>query len=84
MKEFLKELDIRITLKSNISDVYSHKRTKIKTNSDDELPPPKIWNMHNVVIVIKSIYVFDKKFFYLLSLLLNYYYLVFLEKCSYN
>ena len=71
MKEFLKELDIRITLKSNISDVYSHKRTKIKTNSDDELPPPKIWNMHNVVIVIKSIYVFDTNFFYLLSLLLS-------------
>ena len=36
MREFWKELDI--TLRSNISDVYFHKFTKTKINSDDDLP----------------------------------------------
>ena len=32
-----------IMLKSNISDMYSHKYTKNKTNSDDDLPLEKIY-----------------------------------------
>ena len=43
-------------LKSNISDVYSHKYTKIKLNSDDDLPFEKGLNMHNAEILIKSIF----------------------------
>ena len=47
-------------LKRNISDVYSHKYTKIKMNSDDDLPLEKPLNMHNVVILIK--FVFNKNY----------------------
>ena len=32
-------------LKNNISDVYSHKYTKTKVNSDDDLPLEKPINM---------------------------------------
>ena len=35
-------------LKHNISDVDSHKYTKIKFISDDHLPLEKTLNMHNV------------------------------------
>ena len=42
-------------LKSNISDGYFHKYTKIKINSDDDLTLEKAINMHNVVILIKSV-----------------------------
>ena len=38
-----------IMLKSNISDVYSHIYTKIKINSDDDLP---LENMQNVELFI--------------------------------
>ena len=42
-----------IALVSNVSDVYSHKYTKIKVNSDNGLPLEKILNMKNMVIPIK-------------------------------
>ena len=48
-----------ITLKRNISDVYSHKYRKRKIYSDDDLPSKKTLNIQNVVILIKS--VFNKK-----------------------
>ena len=64
-----------IMLKSNISDVYSHKYTKIKINSDNDLPLEKTINMQNVAIVIKSIFNKNHNYFYLEMLL---------EKCSYN
>ena len=38
-------------LKINIADVYSHKYTKTKIKSDDDLPLEKILNTHNVVII---------------------------------
>ena len=41
-------------LKSNMSDVYSHKYMEIKINSDDDLPLEKSLNMENVVIFIRS------------------------------
>ena len=53
MRNFLVELDIM--LKSNISDVYSHKNTKKKINSEYDPPLEQTLNMHNVVILIKSI-----------------------------
>ena len=37
-----------IMLKSNISDIYSHKYIKIKTKLDDDLPWEKTLNMQNV------------------------------------
>ena len=36
-----------IMLKSNISVIYSHKYTKIKNKSEDNLPLEKTLNMHN-------------------------------------
>ena len=58
-------------LKSNISDIYSHKYTKIKINFNDELPLEKAITIHNVMILVKS--AFDKNHN-------HYYYKVFLEK----
>ena len=36
-------------LKSNISDIYSHDYTKIKTDSGEDLPLEKTITMHNVL-----------------------------------
>ena len=44
-----------LLLKRNISDVYFLKYTKIKINSDVELPLERNLNMPNVVILIKSV-----------------------------
>ena len=41
-------------LKSNISVVYSYKNTGIKIN--DDLPLEKTLNMHNPVILVKSVF----------------------------
>ena len=75
---------MREFLKLDISDVYSHKYTNIKINSDDELinsddelPLEKKLNMHNVLIHIKSTTVFNKNYN-------HYYYLVLLKEFSYN
>ena len=43
-------------LKSNISDFYSHKYTKIRIDLNDNLPVEKTLNVHNVVILIKSVF----------------------------
>ena len=42
-------------LRSNISDIFSHKYTKTIINSDDDLPLEKALNMLNVTILIKPI-----------------------------
>ena len=39
-------------LKSNVSNVYSHKYTKVKINSDDDFPLEKILHMQNAVMPI--------------------------------
>ena len=44
-----------IILKSNISDIHSHQYTKIKISSGDDLPLEKTLNMHDLVILIKSV-----------------------------
>ena len=59
-----------IMLKSNISDVYSHK----SVNSDDDLPLEKTSNMHDVVILVKSFFSKSQ---------MHYYYQVFIEKFLY-
>ena len=43
-------------LKSNISDIYSHKEMKIKINPDDHLPLEKTLNIHNAVLHIESVF----------------------------
>ena len=58
-------------LKSNTSDVYFQNYLKIKINSDDDLLLEKTLNMHNAVILIKSL--FNKNHN-------HYYYKVFLRK----
>ena len=64
-----------VMLKSNISDVSSHKFMKIQINSDDDLPLEKTLNIHNVAILFKSL--FNK-------IRNHYYYHKFLEKFSDN
>ena len=54
LEKFLKNWISYIMLNINISDIYSHRYTKIKTDSDDTLPLKETLNMHNVVILIKS------------------------------
>ena len=44
-----------IILKSHFLDVYSHKYTKIKSNSDYDLPFEKTLSRHNGVILINSV-----------------------------
>ena len=42
-----------IKLENNISDAYSNEHTKIKINSDDDLPLKKKKNMQNLIIYIR-------------------------------
>ena len=62
-------------LKSNMLDVYYHKYTKIKINSDNGLALEKPLNMRNVVILVKSIFNKNRNHFY---------YQIFLEIYSYK
>ena len=43
-------------LKSNIWDLSPHKYMKIKIDSDDDLPLQKPLSMHNIVILIQSVF----------------------------
>ena len=43
-------------LKGNIPDIYSHKYTKIKINSDDGLHLEKTITFHDEIILIKSVF----------------------------
>ena len=61
-----------IRLKGDISCVVSYNYTKIKIDSDDNLPLEKTLNMYNFLILIKS--VFNKNHN-------HYYYQKFLEIC---
>ena len=61
-----------ISIKSGIKDIISHYFVKISFDSYDSLPIPKTLTLHNVIILIKS--VFDKY--------KNHYnYKILLEKC---
>ena len=62
-------------LKSNTSNVYSHKYMKIKISSNDDLPYEKVTNEDNVVTLIKS--VFNENYN-------HYYYETCLEKFPYK
>ena len=73
MMLFTTELDI--SLKSDITYIFSHYFTKIKVDSCDSLPIEKRLTLHNVIIHIKSVLNKDKN---------HYYYKIILEKCSYQ
>ena len=64
-----------ISLKSSITCVFSHCYAKIKVDSYDSLPIEKGLNVHNVIILNKSIFNKDQN---------HYYYDIFLKKCSYQ
>ena len=64
-----------LILKRNISDVYFLKYTKIKINSDVDLPLEKNLNIPNVVILIKSVLNKNRN---------HYYFETFLEKYLYK
>ena len=66
---------ISISLKSNITYVFSHYYAKTKVDSYGFLPIEKRLTLDNVIIRIKSILNKDKS---------HYYYNIFLEKCSYQ
>ena len=53
-----------IMLKSNISYVYSHKCLKIKINSDGDSSLEEMLNMHNVVILITSVFNKSHNYYY--------------------
>ena len=46
-----------IRLKSGISCVASHNYAKIKTDSDNNLPLEKALTMHNVAMLIESVFI---------------------------
>ena len=64
-----------ISLKSRITNIFSHYFAKIKVNSYDSVPIERRLTLHNVIIQIKSVLNKDKN---------HYYYKTFLEKCSYQ
>lgn len=47
---------ISFILKTNISDIYRHKYIRIKINLDHDLALEKPLNIHNSVILIKSVF----------------------------
>ena len=66
---------IRYLLKSAITYVISHNYATIKINSYEPLPIDKILTLHNVIILIKSVFDKDQN---------HYCYNIFLQKCSYK
>ena len=68
-------LDILKVKESGITYVISHNYVEIKIDSYDSLPLQKTLTLHNVIILIQSVFNKDKN---------NYYYNIFLDKCSYK
>ena len=64
-----------IAVKRRITYIIFYNYAKIKVDSYDSLPLEKILTFYNVTILIKSVFNKDKN---------NYYYNIFLEKCSYE
>ena len=55
MREFLHRIRYLLTLKGSVSEILSHKYTKIRINSVNSLPLEKAINMENVKVAIKSL-----------------------------
>ena len=64
-----------ISLKSRITNIFSHYFAKIRVNSYNSLPVERRLTLHNVIIQIKSVLNKDKN---------HYYCKTFLEKFSYQ
>ena len=64
-----------IGLKSGITYVFPHNYAKNKFDSDDDMPLKETLTLHNVIILIKSVFDKDQN---------HYCYNIFLEKCSYQ
>ena len=73
MREFLIELRYLILLQGNILDVYSHKYAKVRINFGVDLPLEKTITMHNVTILIESVFNENHN---------HYYYKLFVENFS--
>ena len=75
MMPFITGLDIFYKSKSGITYVISHNYEKINIASYHSLLIEKTLTLHNVVILVKSVFNKDKT---------NYYNNIFLEKCLYQ
>ena len=64
-----------ITQESSTTNVVSHNYTKNKTDLNDSLPLEKISTLPNAITLTKSVFNEDQN---------QYYYNIFLEKCSYK
>ena len=64
-----------ISLKIDITYIFSHYFSKSKYDSYDSLPIERRLTLHNVITNIKSVLNKDKN---------HYYYKIFIEKCSYQ
>ena len=64
-----------VGVKSGNRCVSSHNYAKIKVHSYDSFSLEKTFTFHNVIILIKSVFIKDKN---------SYYYNILLEKCSYQ
>ena len=62
-----------IGLKGGITYAFSYNYIKIKIDSDDDLPLKETLTLHNVKILIRSVFNKDQN---------HYYYNTILEKCS--
>ena len=60
-----------IEIKSGITCVFSSNYAKIKMYSDDDLPLEETLTLHNVIILINSVFTKNQN---------HYYYNIFLEK----
>ena len=68
-------IGLDISQKKGIAYLFSHNYAKIKSDSYDYFPPEKTLTLHNVIILIKSVFNKDQS---------HYYYNIFLEKCTYQ
>ena len=64
-----------IGLKNRITYTFSHNYAKLKFDSDDDLPLEETFTLHNVIIIIKSVFSKNKN---------HYYYNMFLENVPIN
>ena len=57
--------EIRYLIRSiiNNSENYYEKYTKIKFNSDDNLPSKKTLDLYNMVIIVRSVFQEDNKYY---------------------
>ena len=72
MMPFTKSISYLVSQKSGITFVFCHKYAKIKIESYDSLPLEKTLTLHNVIILIKSVFNKDRN---------HHYSNIFLEKC---